>query len=44
MYWLLTSIFSFFQKRLEQRVSKGFVREVAADPLAHREQHTGTIG
>jgi polar amino acid transport system permease protein len=27
IYWLLTSIFSFFQKRLENRVGKGYVRE-----------------
>ena len=39
VYWLLTSIFSFFQKRLEERVSRGYVREVAADALAHREHH-----
>ena len=39
VYWILTSIFSFFQKRLEERVSKGYVREVAADALAHREHH-----
>ena len=29
-YWILTAIFSFFQRRLEARVSKGFVRQVAA--------------
>jgi polar amino acid transport system permease protein len=27
IYWLLTSVFSFFQKRLERRVAKGYVRE-----------------
>ena len=41
VYWLLTSIFSFFQKRLEEKYSRGYVRDVVADPLAHREQHTG---
>ena len=41
VYWLLTSIFSFFQKRLEERVSRGYVREVKVDALAHREQHVG---
>lgn len=41
VYWLLTSIFSFFQKRLEERVSRGYVRELPVDPLAHREQHAG---
>jgi polar amino acid transport system permease protein len=29
IYWLLTSIFSFFQKRLETRVARGHVREQA---------------
>ncbi|MEX1047747.1 MAG: amino acid ABC transporter permease [Actinomycetota bacterium] len=29
IYWILTSIFSFFQARLETRMSKGYVREVA---------------
>jgi len=28
MYWALTSVFSFFQGRLERRLSKGYVREV----------------
>ena len=27
IYWLLTSIFSFFQRRLERRVARGHVRE-----------------
>jgi len=26
MYWLLTAIFTFFQSRLERRISKGYVR------------------
>ncbi len=26
MYWLLTAIFTFFQRRLERRLSKGYVR------------------
>jgi polar amino acid transport system permease protein len=26
IYWLLTSIFTFFQSRLERRISKGYVR------------------
>lgn len=26
MYWVLTAIFSFFQSRLERRISKGYVR------------------
>ncbi|MFL5790726.1 MAG: amino acid ABC transporter permease [Actinomycetota bacterium] len=28
LYWLLTSIFTFFQSRLERRISKGYVRTV----------------
>jgi polar amino acid transport system permease protein len=27
IYWILTSIFSYFQARLERRLSKGYVRE-----------------
>lgn len=30
MYWGLTAIFSFFQRKLERRVSKGYVRQAAA--------------
>jgi hypothetical protein len=26
LYWALTSIFTFFQSRLERRISKGYVR------------------
>jgi polar amino acid transport system permease protein len=29
-YWTLTGIFSFFQSRLERRISRGYVREVTA--------------
>jgi polar amino acid transport system permease protein len=29
IYWLLTSIFSFFQNRLEERVGRGHVRELS---------------
>jgi polar amino acid transport system permease protein len=35
MYWTLTAIFTFFQRRLEDRVSKGYVRTA---PLRTREQ------
>jgi ABC-type amino acid transport system permease subunit len=27
IYWLLTSIFSYFQARLEKRLETGYVRE-----------------
>jgi len=33
MYWLLTAIFTYFQSRLEKRMSKGYVR-AAAGPAA----------
>jgi polar amino acid transport system permease protein len=33
IYWILTSIFSYFQARLERRLSKGYVRE--EDPHVH---------
>ena len=29
VYWALTTVFSFFQGRLERRLSKGYVREAA---------------
>ena len=29
MYWALTSVFQYFQLRLEQRLSKGYVRGTA---------------
>jgi ABC-type amino acid transport system permease subunit len=27
IYWILTSIFSYFQGRLEKRLERGYVRE-----------------
>jgi polar amino acid transport system permease protein len=36
IYWMLTAIFTFFQSRLEARVSKGYVREGAAPSKAGR--------
>src|ERR687891_2132967 len=30
MYWMLTGIFTFFQSRLERRISRGYVREYPA--------------
>ena len=32
LYWALTAVFTFFQSRLERRVSKGYVRIVAEGP------------
>ncbi|GBC86909.1 putative amino-acid permease protein YxeN [bacterium HR12] len=33
LYWLLTAIFTFFQRRLERRMSKGYVRAAAGPGL-----------
>jgi polar amino acid transport system permease protein len=39
LYWLLTSVFTFFQSRLERRISKGYVRtEVNAGAGGKRTQ------
>jgi polar amino acid transport system permease protein len=35
-YWILTAIFSIFQRRLEARVSKGYVRQVPGTPAGRR--------
>jgi polar amino acid transport system permease protein len=35
MYWALTAVFTFFQRRLEARLSKGYVRTA---PLRTREE------
>jgi polar amino acid transport system permease protein len=37
LYWALTAIFTYFQSRLERRVSKGYVR-AAAEPRKARER------
>jgi polar amino acid transport system permease protein len=47
LYWVLTAIFTFFQSRLERRVSKGYVRTVAGGPKARERGKvivTGTAG
>jgi polar amino acid transport system permease protein len=36
IYWLLTSIFTFFQTKLEAKISRGYVREGAAPPKPGR--------
>jgi polar amino acid transport system permease protein len=43
IYWLLTTIFSYFQGRLERRLSKGYVRAVAA-PAKSKMFSTGGAG
>jgi len=37
LYWALTAIFTFFQSRLERRVSKGYVRAVAPTRTERRK-------
>ena len=41
LYWLLTSIFTFFQSRLERRISTGYVR--TAVPTAAGRKRTQFI-
>jgi len=43
MYWILTVIFSFFQARLERRVSRGYVR-TAAKPIAKGQPQVMPVG
>ena len=39
LYWLLTSVFTFFQSRLERRISKGYVRtEIGGGGARRRTQ------
>jgi polar amino acid transport system permease protein len=47
LYWILTAIFTYFQTRLERRVSKGYVRAAAIGPKARERRKvivTGTGG
>jgi polar amino acid transport system permease protein len=47
LYWALTAVFTFFQSRLERRVSKGYVRTVVGGPKARERGKvivTGTGG
>ena len=41
LYWALTAIFTFFQSRLERRVSRGYVR--AAAPTGRRGKERGKV-
>ena len=36
LYWLLTSVFTFFQSRLERRISKGYVRTSVREVTGRR--------
>ncbi|MBA3737380.1 MAG: amino acid ABC transporter permease [Actinobacteria bacterium] len=38
LYWALTAIFTFFQSRLERRVSKGYVRSVVGPKAGERRK------
>ncbi len=42
LYWALTAVFTFFQSRLERRVSKGYVRSVAPGPGTRERKVTVT--
>ena len=47
LYWALTAVFTFFQSRLERRVSKGYVRAASGGPRARDRGKvivTGTAG
>jgi polar amino acid transport system permease protein len=47
LYWALTAVFTFFQSRLERRVSKGYVRTVVGGPKGRERGKvivTGTGG
>jgi polar amino acid transport system permease protein len=42
IYWLLTTIFSYFQGRLERRLSKGYVRAAAGMPTPRARLLSGS--
>jgi polar amino acid transport system permease protein len=44
MYWLLTAIFSFFQRKLENRLAKGYVREAAGGGPRPKRYVSGSAG
>jgi ABC-type Fe3+ transport system permease subunit len=46
LYWALTAVFTFFQSRLERKMSKGYVRTVAGPRTRQRTKVivTGTEG
>ena len=39
IYWVLTAIFTFFQSKLETRISRGYVREGVAPPKPGRTRY-----
>jgi polar amino acid transport system permease protein len=44
LYWVLTAIFTYFQTRLERRVSKGYVRAVAPGPTVRARRKVIVTG
>jgi polar amino acid transport system permease protein len=45
IYWILTAIFTFFQSKLEARISKGYVRQGAPQPKPGRTKFiSGGVG
>jgi polar amino acid transport system permease protein len=44
LYWLLTSIFTFFQSRLEKRISKGYVRTEVQTATGRRRTQFIPVG
>jgi polar amino acid transport system permease protein len=44
MYWILTGIFSFFQRKLENRLAKGYVRQVAGSERKPRSVSGSAAG
>jgi len=43
MYWILTGIFSFFQRKLENRLAKGYVRQLGPTQPARKEAVAGAV-
>jgi ABC-type Fe3+ transport system permease subunit len=44
LYWILTAIFTFFQSRLERRMSKGYVRAAPSGPRTRAPRRVGVTG
>jgi ABC-type amino acid transport system permease subunit len=43
MYWILTIAFTYFQRRLERRLSRGHVRDVTGRPRAASSAQPGVV-
>lgn len=44
LYWLLTAIFTFFQRRLENRLARGYVRTSTGRPPTHHAATPPALG